>query len=350
MGKGMEKALLVLSSFGCFLGRVGNCFYFRTSDGKRTEISALNVDSILICNPGTIISASALRLALLRGIGVLFTSRTGTPHGFLHPTLVSGSVVARRKQYQAYWQAKGFEFARAVVYQKLRNQARLLRLYSRNRKVTMASASKLLASNSMGIENHATALLAVVAHTVDAGRQTILQFEGRAAKLYWSGISAIMPAYLNFEKRHGRGATDPVNAMLNFGYMGVLFRYVWKSILIAGLDPYAGFLHADRPNKPSLVLDMMEEFRQDAVDRIVVGLFTRRKLGPSVEMMRRTGEGVRLSPRVLGVLCDSLVKRTRSTIGNTGTTLELTIGRQARRLSDFLLDREARYVPHSLMW
>ena len=62
------------------------------------------------------------------------------------------------------------------------------------------------------------------------------------------------------------GATDAVNAALNYGY-GILTAHVWGAVMNAGLEPFAGFLHVDRSGKPSLVLDLMEEFRQPVVDR-----------------------------------------------------------------------------------
>src|SRR5204862_398077 len=74
--------------------------------------------------------------------------------------------------------------------------------------------------------------------------------------------------------REGRGATDPLNAALNYGY-GILYAQVERALLLAGLDPYAGFLHADRPGKPSLVLDLIEEFRQAVVDRTLIGQVNR---------------------------------------------------------------------------
>ena len=62
---------------------------------------------------------------------------------------------------------------------------------------------------------------------------------------------------------------------MNYGY-GFLYGQVEQAITLAGLDPYGGFLHADRPGKPSLVLDMIEEFRQTVVDRTVIGLVNKR--------------------------------------------------------------------------
>jgi CRISPR-associated protein Cas1 len=65
-----------------------------------------------------------------------------------------------------------------------------------------------------------------------------------------------------------------VNSALNYGY-GILYTQVWGAIMNAGLEPFAGFVHVDRPGKPSLVLDLIEEFRQPIVDRAVIAALTR---------------------------------------------------------------------------
>ena len=77
-----------------------------------------------------------------------------------------------------------------------------------------------------------------------------------------------------FETREHRGAPDAVNSALNYGY-GILYTQVWGAIMNAGLEPFAGFLHVDRPGKPSLVLDLIEEFRQPIVDRAVIAALTK---------------------------------------------------------------------------
>ena len=63
--------------------------------------------------------------------------------------------------------------------------------------------------------------------------------------------------------------SDAVNAALNYGY-GILTSHVWGAVMNAGLEPFAGFLHVDRSGKPSLVLDLIEEFRQPVVDRAIL--------------------------------------------------------------------------------
>ncbi len=76
---------------------------------------------------------------------------------------------------------------------------------------------------------------------------------------------------MDWPGRRTQGATDPLNSALNYGY-GILYGAVERACVLAGLDPYAGFLHVDRPGKPSLVLDLIEEFRQPVVDKTVLGM------------------------------------------------------------------------------
>ena len=113
------------------------------------------------------------------------------------------------------------------------------------------------------------------AEHIDDIREQLMSVEGRAAQKYWTAIGSIIPSDLQWPGRETRGATDPFNASLNYGY-GILYARVEQALILAGLDPYGGFLHADRPGKPSLVLDMIEEFRQTVVDRTVIGLVNKR--------------------------------------------------------------------------
>lgn len=96
-------------------------------------------------------------------------------------------------------------------------------------------------------------------------------------------MKLLLADHVSFEGREHRGATDQVNAALNYGY-GILYAQVWGAIMNAGLEPFAGFLHVDRPGKPSLVLDLIEEFRQPLVDRPVIAAFN--KASPDDPMKR----------------------------------------------------------------
>ena len=95
--------------------------------------------------------------------------------------------------------------------------------------------------------------------------------EASGARSYWSAIAEILPQELGFVERVKPAAHDLVNVMLNYAY-GVLSGQTEKAIHYAGLDPYTGYLHADRSGKASLVYDLMEEFRQPVADRPVLSL------------------------------------------------------------------------------
>ena len=79
-------------------------------------------------------------------------------------------------------------------------------------------------------------------------------------KKYFEALSSILPEKYKFKSRSRNPAKDEFNAMLNYGY-GVLYSMVEKACIIAGLDPYIGFLHTDNYNKKSLVFDVIELFR-----------------------------------------------------------------------------------------
>lgn len=106
--------------------------------------------------------------------------------------------------------------------------------------------------------------------------RTLFGIEGRGAARYFAQFSSLLGASApdhfrqEFHGRVGRGAIDPLNIALNYGY-GLLLTEVLRAILACGLDPSAGFLHSPGRNKPALALDLMEEFRAPLVDATILG-------------------------------------------------------------------------------
>src|SRR5439155_18817820 len=99
----------------------------------------------------------------------------------------------------------------------------------------------------------------------------------------------IIPAELTWPAPEHPGASDLLNSALNYDY-GILYFQVEHARTLAGLDPYGGFLHADRPGKPSLVLDLIEEFRQIIVDRTIIGMVNKHVTIVQDEQQRLTIE------------------------------------------------------------
>jgi CRISPR-associated protein Cas1 len=177
---------------------------------------------------------------------------------------------------------------------------------------------------------------------IDDARGAFMSIEGAGGRLYWGGVRALIGEQSGFETREHRGADDPVNSALNYGY-GILYSQVWGAIMNAGLEPFAGFLHVDRPGKPSLVLDLVEEFRQPVVDRAVVALFGK---GVGVEVR----EGM-LTDDARRTVAQAVLERLDSEVGFRGLRhlLRSVIQIQARSLATFLRG-DGSYRPFSFKW
>jgi CRISPR-associated protein Cas1 len=350
--RGVFKDLtqIFLSDFGVFLGRKRNRFLVRRK-GEQSEVVADDVDSIVFCTSGAGVSTSALDLAIRNGIQVVLARYGGWPYGILMPTSMTGSVRARREQFLAYNDKRGFILSRGFVLGKLSNQASILKLMAKNRKQTDPVLADKLYRAGREIDRIASSVSEREFKTIDEGRQTLMNLEAEAAREYWQAVKQVLPAELGFEGRVTRGAKDPFNAMLNFGYQTVLFPEAWKAVTYAGLDPYAGFLHADRPGKPSLVLDVMEEFRQQTVDRTLIALIARNMIKPDEVLSKDKREGTTLSPETLKLLLTSLQERLGTEVMFSGqrAPIRSLIHLQVRRAVRLLLG-ESDYEPFSLGW
>ncbi|MEM3825711.1 MAG: CRISPR-associated endonuclease Cas1 [Candidatus Bathyarchaeia archaeon] len=342
---------IFLDDFGIFFGRKRNRFIVKKK-GELKEIVANDVDSIICCSSGVTFSSSALALAIQNNIQVIFASYNGWPYAVLMPASMTGSVRARREQFTAYNDERGFILAKRFVSGKLTNQANLLKLMAKNRRQTDPALSERLYEAGKAIDQINMKVDNEHGLRIDDKRQDLMNLEAEAARFYWEAIRQILPAKLGFAGRETRGASDPFNAMLNFGYQTMLFPEVWKAISYAGLDFYAGYLHADRPGKPSLVLDLMEEFRQQVVDRTLIGLITKNVIKPSEIVVAETvEEGRVLSKEAIKTLLASFQERLDAEVmfdGQRGS-IKGFIHHQARRVARFLL-READYMPFTLGW
>ena len=90
--------------------------------------------------------------------------------------------------------------------------------------------------------------------------------EGRSAAAYWGLIGTLPPANFRFKARSKHPAYDLFNAMLNYAY-GVLYSEVERACIVAGLDPFVGFLHTDNYNKQSLVYDISEDKQRTKISK-----------------------------------------------------------------------------------
>jgi CRISPR-associated protein Cas1 len=127
--------------------------------------------------------------------------------------------------------------------------------------------------------------------TIEENRGTIMGIEGSGGRIYFEVLNFLMPDRFKFDGRSRNPAKDEFNCLLNYSY-GVLYSMVEKACIIAGLDPYVGFIHTDHYNKKSFVFDLIENYRIWA-DENVVNMFAGRKI--KVEHFDKIPNGLTLN-------------------------------------------------------
>jgi CRISPR-associated protein Cas1 len=309
---------------------------------EQVELPLFRVSEIVVAAPGVSLSTDLIEECCERGIRISFLTSTGRPYAMLSSPMLSATVLTRREQMAAYKDGRGLEVARAVVRGKLTNQANLLKYFGKYLKEANPEAFRRLSGVVTGIEAERIEAERATGERVDDARGTLLGIEGAAGRLYWTGVKILLGDRVPFETREHRGAADPVNSTLNYGY-GILYTQVWGALMNAGLEPFAGFLHVDRPGKPSLVLDLIEEFRQPVVDRAVIASLTK---GGKFDL--RDGMLTEESRRAIA---GAVLERLESEVGFRGRRYRLKsiIQIQARNLAGFLRG-EGSYRSFAFKW
>ncbi|MCX9082386.1 MAG: CRISPR-associated endonuclease Cas1 [Candidatus Methanoperedens sp.] len=259
---------LVINTRGSYLKKEKNCFLVK-NDEKSFEVSADKVDSILITTSATI-STDAIEFAVENNIDIVFLDFHGNPFGRVWHSKLGSTTLIRRCQLEAEASALGFNLARGWIVQKVGNQIDFLKDLKKNRPDDDLLAPKIakileLRENLIGMKG-----------SLDEKRGSIMGNEGMASLNYFDALGNIMPDAWKFNGRSRDPAQDAFNCLLNYGY-GILYSQVEKGCIIAGLDPYIGFLHTDNYNKKSFVFDLIEIFRIH-IDRTVMNLFSKKQV------------------------------------------------------------------------
>lgn len=335
---------LIADTFGSHVGKYSK--RLKITKGKETLAQAplMHLRTVTISSRGVSISADALEACCESGIPVFFLDSRGNSYASVYASGLTGTVLTRRAQLLAYYDQRGAAFALAIAAAKIHNQSASLKYFAKSRKETHPDVYEELRLCAGEVLDYLAHLDALQGSSVDELRNHIMAAEGNAARRYWSAMAAVFPEHYQWPGRQGRGANDPLNSLLNYGY-GILYSQIEQAVILAGLDPYAGFLHTDRSGKPSLVLDLIEEFRQIAVDRLVFGLATR---SFSVE---QTEDG-QLTTETRRSLADKILEHLEATVRYDGKRypLRFVIQSQARSLATFLRGERGEYQPFQASW
>jgi CRISPR-associated protein Cas1 len=260
---------LVVNTFGASLRKEGDRFLVTAGD-KKLAVSAHKVQSIVITT-GAHLSTDAIELAATHNIDVVFLTKHGDPFARIWQSRMGSTAAIRRRQIEVADAPEGLAFARDWISAKLLHQLEFLEELAHRR-----PEADSLFQGPIATLKDSLAQVRALAGTLDAQRGTVMGLEGAAGRAYFRCLGQIVPEAFRFTGRSRQPALDEFNAMLNYSY-GVLYSLVEKACVLAGLDPYVGFLHTDNYNKKSLVFDVIEPFRILG-DRATLLLFTGRRV------------------------------------------------------------------------
>lgn len=266
----MKRVLntLFLMTEGTYLARKNDTLLVRIEKETRLRVPIHTLDSV-VCFGQVSCSPAAMGLCAEHNVLLSFLSMNGRFLARVHGP-VSGNVLLRREQYRrADDEATTAAIARAVVTAKLANGRNVILRALRDRPDHAAKAEMEKAIAYMA---HS---VAVLEHT--AAVDTIRGVEGEAARTYFEVFDHLITNQKQdffFRGRSRRPPLDNTNALLSFVYT-LLVHDVTSALEAVGLDPAVGFLHRDRPGRPSLALDLMEELRPYLADRLVLSLINR---------------------------------------------------------------------------
>jgi len=252
------------------------------------------------------------------------------------------NVFVRKEQYGALHDKRSGILAKAFIKAKIENQKATLGTLAKSREnESLIAQREKIAELSSKIDE-------IPDKAVDKIRGTIFGIEGQASIEYWKGFASVIDEKFGFLNRSGRGASDPVNSMLNYGY-AIIQSNIWRTLYLAGLDPYCGFLHSDRKGRTSLVFDLMEEFRQQLVDKTVLALLNRNQVKINDFEMK---EGlIILLDKVRRLLISSIQTKLSKPIDFNGKPIKYNdiILYQSRLIGKFLEGKE-QYTGFYLRW
>ena len=257
----------------------------------------------------------------------------------------TGNVLLRKAQHQAVDSPEAISIARYIIAAKLQNTRSVVKRASREAKteVDRDTLNQTAQIHQESLKNAETAL--------DLAQ--LRGIEGYAAKAYFSSFTQMVKQDRDafaLTKRTKRPPRDPINALLSFVYT-LLVNDCISACEGVGLDPQLGFIHAIRPGKPSLALDLMEELRSPLADRLVLTLINQKQIKAD-DFTERPGGAIYLSETGRKTLLTSYQKRKQEEIQHTIINSKIPFGLvphiQARLLARYLRGDVPSYQPFIL--
>ena len=278
--QGSEGAVLYLQEQGAYVSKRSEHLIVKKHGEELQRVPIVGVQQVVIFGNVQITTQALGTLATL-GVPLIFMTMYGRFVAATMP-MISKNVLLRVNQFKMFADPqRALALAKAAVKAKISNQRTLLMRSLRSRCADEPTNGN---ENGRGSDEPAARDMAELLGRVDriADPAVLLGTEGQAAALYFGQFSRMLKAAapgrgFDFKTRNRRPPKDPVNALLSFAY-AILLKDCFSALCAVGFDPYHGFFHVGRHGKPSLALDLMEEFRAIIADSVVLTLINNETL------------------------------------------------------------------------
>ncbi len=334
---------LYVSTEGAWLRLEGETIVVMIDKEKRLQVPLHHLGGI-VCIGRVNLSNALMARCMEDGRCIVWLNENGR---FLARVegAISGNILLRQAQYRAADDPEiTLNLARAFVAGKLRNSRQVLLRSARDNKSASEAEALKKAASALAIDlrnlEHADSL------------DSVRGLEGDAARIYFGQVNhMIRPDARDdfaFEQRNRRPPRDPINALFSFFY-ALLLTDCRSALESVGLDSQLGFLHAVRPGRPALALDLLEEYRAVFGDRLAFTLINRGQIGKK-DFDFNPGGSVLLNAKGRKTLLVAYQERKKETLNHPVIEQQVEIGLipllQARFLARHLRGDTEAYVPY----
>ncbi|MBH8571725.1 type I-D CRISPR-associated endonuclease Cas1 [Nostocaceae cyanobacterium CENA369] len=319
-----------------FIGKVDERLHVRYEKKTILDVPLIKIDGVVILGRATV-SPAVISELLERHIPVTFLTETGRYLGRIEPE-VTKNIFVRKAQWQAIGEsAQAIHAVQGFVRGKLKNYRNFLIRRQRD------SQGLDLSANITRLEQ------AIAPIETTQNIDSLRGLEGAGSAAYFGCFDKlILTTEFSFNKRVRRPPTDPVNSLLSFGY-SLLRHDIQGAVNIVGFDPFFGYLHCERYGRPSLALDLMEEFRPLVVDAVVLSTLNKQLLTKADFLTEPLSGAVSLTSegrkRFLQQYSQKKQSEFKHPVLGRKCTYQEAFELQARLLAKYLMGETEKYPP-----
>lgn len=269
-GEGSE---LIVSTYGSYIGITKGCVTVKKDGRLIAKQSAGPLSHIMVIGGGVSLSSNLIEYCMKNMVSVDFFASYGSHIGsLLSNKYIEGTLWNKQAQCGS---ERRLALAGAMIGAKIGNQFSLVKYFHKYHKTVRATLSERYDDMATFCSQYKILMKATSIESADYIK-TIVEQEAQAALKYWAYVRELLADdEVGFERREHKGAKDLVNSMLNYGY-AILYSRVWQALLGARLNPYDSIVHARQAGKPTFVYDVVEMFRAQVVDRVVITLIQKK--------------------------------------------------------------------------